>query len=424
MLVSAGSPGCRAPTHSRESRVLLSSISGIENLPQAVKFLIAFAIISMLLVLFALVLRRLTGGRLTLSADRGRARQPRLGIVDVYDLDRQRQLILLRRDNVEHLLLVGGPNDVVVETNIIRVPGARLPNAGTENGERPEASPERLPEVPAARPIIDGANTRQAEQRAERAVAPGAGATELAPLRPATPLRAAVSARSGDPVQRPVALNAGGMLRPADRPRALPTSGDTAPTQRPVRAPSQPANQRLSNARDDEPSARGQTTELPPPSGEGGRLVPEPPPSSLPNTEAARLQMTGRREQGPGAAPARPRPEAVPRPQSIPANPDPVGGDQTASGPAGRGRVGGSPPSDTPAPPHPELNRAPPEGESPASSIPLPPPPPAANPPEPAPPPEPQPLPAPKPDPFSIEDIEAEFARLLGRPLDRKDNKS
>jgi flagellar protein FliO/FliZ len=28
-----------------------------------------------------------------------------------------------------------------------------------------------------------------------------------------------------------------------------------------------------------------------------------------------------------------------------------------------------------------------------------------------------------RPDPFSIEDIEAEFARLLGRPLDRKDNK-
>jgi hypothetical protein len=27
-------------------------------------------------------------------------------------------------------------------------------------------------------------------------------------------------------------------------------------------------------------------------------------------------------------------------------------------------------------------------------------------------------------DPFSIEDIEAEFARLLGRPLERKDDKS
>ncbi|MDB5558288.1 MAG: hypothetical protein JWQ36_1222, partial [Enterovirga sp.] len=105
----------------------MPSIPGIENLSPAVRYLIAFAIIFMLLALFALVLRRLTGAKLTLANDRGRARQPRLGIVDVYDLDRHRQLILLRRDNVEHLLLVGGPNDLFIETNIVRVPGARLP---------------------------------------------------------------------------------------------------------------------------------------------------------------------------------------------------------------------------------------------------------------------------------------------------------
>src|ERR687890_2613920 len=112
----------------------------------AVKYLIAFAIIFVLLALFALVLRRLTGGRLSVPGNDRRTRQPRLGIVDVYDLDRQRQLILLRRDNVEHLLLVGGPNDVVVETNIVRVPGARLQHP-------PElAEAERLPEPAAARP--------------------------------------------------------------------------------------------------------------------------------------------------------------------------------------------------------------------------------------------------------------------------------
>jgi hypothetical protein len=48
---------------------------------------------------------------------------------------------------------------------------------------------------------------------------------------------------------------------------------------------------------------------------------------------------------------------------------------------------------------------------------PVPPPPPAAPPPPP--PPESRPDPAGR-DPFSIEDIEAEFARLLGRPLDRR----
>src|SRR3954471_20638066 len=123
----------------------------------ATKYVIAFAIIFILLALFALVLRRLTGNRTTLAGERSRTRQPRLGIVDVYDLDRQRQLILLRRDNVEHLLLIGGPNDVVIETNIVRVAGARLPVASSEQfAERSEPALERQPEFP-ARPQIEPA---------------------------------------------------------------------------------------------------------------------------------------------------------------------------------------------------------------------------------------------------------------------------
>jgi flagellar protein FliO/FliZ len=121
------------------------SFFGIEA-SQRVQFAIAFAIILILLVLFGLVFRKLTGARLMMpSSDRGRSRQPRLGIVDIYDLDRQRQLILLRRDNVEHLLLIGGLNDVVIETNIVRVAGARLP------AQPSEAGPERL------EPSLDGA---------------------------------------------------------------------------------------------------------------------------------------------------------------------------------------------------------------------------------------------------------------------------
>jgi flagellar protein FliO/FliZ len=50
----------------------------------------------------------------------GRARLPRLGTVDAFDLDRQRQLVIIRRDNIEHLLMIGGPNDVVIESDIIR----------------------------------------------------------------------------------------------------------------------------------------------------------------------------------------------------------------------------------------------------------------------------------------------------------------
>ena len=64
----------------------------------------------------------------------GRARQPRLGIVDAFDLDRQRQLVIVRRDHVEHLLMIGGPNDVVVESNIVRAAAARGGASGRRRG--------------------------------------------------------------------------------------------------------------------------------------------------------------------------------------------------------------------------------------------------------------------------------------------------
>jgi hypothetical protein len=38
--------------------------------------------------------------------------------------DGRRKLVIIRRDNVEHLLMIGGPTDVVVEQNIVRAAGA------------------------------------------------------------------------------------------------------------------------------------------------------------------------------------------------------------------------------------------------------------------------------------------------------------
>lgn len=52
----------------------------------------------------------------------GRSRSRRLGVIDSVPLDQKRQAILLRRDNVEHLIITGGPQDVVVETGIPHQP--------------------------------------------------------------------------------------------------------------------------------------------------------------------------------------------------------------------------------------------------------------------------------------------------------------
>ncbi len=47
-----------------------------------------------------------------------RPREKRLGVVETASVDQKRRLLLVRRDDVEHLIIVGGPVDMVVETGI------------------------------------------------------------------------------------------------------------------------------------------------------------------------------------------------------------------------------------------------------------------------------------------------------------------
>ncbi len=93
------------------SEGLLES-KGLSFAAAAIAFLVAA-------LLILLIFRIVFGRRLRLPRN-GRVRQPRLGIVDAFDLDRQRQLVIVRRDNVEHLLMIGGPNDLVIESEIVR----------------------------------------------------------------------------------------------------------------------------------------------------------------------------------------------------------------------------------------------------------------------------------------------------------------
>ncbi len=45
-------------------------------------------------------------------------REKRLGVVETASVDQKRKLLLIRRDDVEHLIIIGGPVDMVVETGI------------------------------------------------------------------------------------------------------------------------------------------------------------------------------------------------------------------------------------------------------------------------------------------------------------------
>ena len=44
--------------------------------------------------------------------------EPRLAVMEQAQVDRMRRLVLIRRDDVEHLIMTGGPVDVVIETGI------------------------------------------------------------------------------------------------------------------------------------------------------------------------------------------------------------------------------------------------------------------------------------------------------------------
>src|SRR5256885_16515114 len=74
-----------------------------------------------LLALAFWLLRRFGGGRLGSGATRGR--QSRLAVIDQATVDSRRRLVLIRRDNVEHLLIIGGPARLVG--------GAETQGAGT-----------------------------------------------------------------------------------------------------------------------------------------------------------------------------------------------------------------------------------------------------------------------------------------------------
>src|SRR5499426_3250126 len=103
----------------------------------ALTTVIAVVVVLILLALAFWLVRRFGGGRLGGGTTRGR--QPRLAVIDQATVDGRRRLVLIRRDNVEHLLIIGGPTDVVVEQNILR--------AATAPREKGPARPRAMPRV-------------------------------------------------------------------------------------------------------------------------------------------------------------------------------------------------------------------------------------------------------------------------------------
>ncbi|KKB09533.1 flagellar biosynthetic protein FliO [Devosia chinhatensis] len=76
--------------------------------------LFALGAVIVLIVLAVWLLKVLS----KVSGNSVRGRNRRLAVIDTLVIDQKRQLMIVRRDNVEHLILTGGAHDVVVETGI------------------------------------------------------------------------------------------------------------------------------------------------------------------------------------------------------------------------------------------------------------------------------------------------------------------
>ncbi len=330
-----------------------------------------------------------------------RARQPRLGIVDAYDLgDRQRQLVLVRRDNVEHLVLIGGPNDVLIESSIIR--GAAPASDGRGRPAQPQDdSPQAIsapiaPVAPPLAPAVEAsppAPTPPAQPTPTLPSLPPRVAPEAPPPRPTVSAPEPSSPPPAPAPRTPPPPPPPRMAPPINRPANMFGAPPKRPDPSVVPPPVSPAVEPPKPV--DKPTAPGVEGVRQPDWG-----PPPPPETPKPRFDFSRLNQRAHPEGGEPAKPASSEPMPPIKPEPSPVD---------------------APKVEAPKIEAPKVDMAPPPPASP--------PPPVAPPIPPSFKPEPR-APAPPPSPpvqteppvslsesdDALADLEAEMVKLLGRP--------
>jgi len=81
-------------------------------------YLFLFALLMLAIAAGVWVVKGYLNGQSPASAIFGPRPERRLGVIEQASVDGRRRLILIKRDDVEHLIMTGGPVDVVIETGI------------------------------------------------------------------------------------------------------------------------------------------------------------------------------------------------------------------------------------------------------------------------------------------------------------------
>lgn len=126
----------------------------------------ALGIVLVLIVIGTWLLKLATQGRDSMRRGGG---QKRLSVVDSAVVDGRRRVLIVRRDNVEHLIMTGGPQDLLIESGIVppepapqqqRRSAARQAaqaevSAAVANSGTPDKAPvARKPSYPPLRPSL------------------------------------------------------------------------------------------------------------------------------------------------------------------------------------------------------------------------------------------------------------------------------
>jgi flagellar protein FliO/FliZ len=203
----------------------MSALSGLfEN--RALMFAAAAVAFLVAAVLILLVFRLAFGRKLRMPG--GRARQPRLGIVDAFDLDGQRQLVLVRRDNVEHLIMIGKHSDVLIESEIVRADARDIRE--TRGREKDSREPTQMPPATPPKPPAPG-------------LAPPGPALAPPPAEPKSPPLIPLSDAAMAPVEERSQPQARiPPIAPVPAPAPPPTAKTQVVQQQPRRAPVPPSN--------------------------------------------------------------------------------------------------------------------------------------------------------------------------------------
>jgi hypothetical protein len=99
-------------------------------------YVLGAAVVAVAVVAGAVLMRAQTPGASLLTPFSGRKPGRRLDIVEQANVDGRHRLVLIRRDDVEHLVMIGGPVDVVIETGISA-------GRGDDRREAPTVLPRR-----------------------------------------------------------------------------------------------------------------------------------------------------------------------------------------------------------------------------------------------------------------------------------------